>query len=171
MQRNLDSQHQIHHLELLLHVTRNWILSEFCLQNNFPEGHGLVEEKSPACFCPSASHRSELGADAGDHFITKVFQHSACPPPPPPDSCPLSPHAEPRQVEEMRSRWRSSSSGWEQEGVLRGGSSLLAASSLWRICALCRCTQTHPFKSVRGKICRDFFCFLISTSLQAREMQ
>ena len=35
----------------------------------FPEGHGL-DEKSPACFCPSASHRSELGADAGDHFIT-----------------------------------------------------------------------------------------------------
>ena len=30
----------------------------------------MVEEKSPACFCPSASHRSELGADAGEHFIT-----------------------------------------------------------------------------------------------------
>ena len=41
-----------------------------CLQLKFPEGHIGFDDGSPACFCPSASHRSELGADAGDHFIT-----------------------------------------------------------------------------------------------------
>ena len=53
-------------------VTYVSILNGFCLQKNSPEkftGCSLLE-KSPASFCPSASHRSELGADAGDHFIT-----------------------------------------------------------------------------------------------------
>ena len=52
-----------------LHCTVAKITDGCKTQSSFPEGHGL-DEKSPACFCPSASHRSELGADAGDHFIT-----------------------------------------------------------------------------------------------------
>ena len=53
-------------------VTYVSILNGFCLQKNSLEkftGCSLLE-KSPASFCPSASHRSELGADASDHFIT-----------------------------------------------------------------------------------------------------
>ena len=60
----MDSQHQKHNIALLL---KSLMVAKL---RGSPRFLKVTDWKSPAYFCPSESHRSELGADAGDHFIT-----------------------------------------------------------------------------------------------------